>query len=1076
MTHFIDAFIRIARQYPDNIAIDDHGRTLTYRELLRRVCATGEKLKSTGTGHETPVAIAMEKSADYIVALLGIWYAGGAFVPLPPSLPDARRDIIRQDAGITRDVTPADTQETTDVCEPVAVHDETLAYIIYTSGSTGRPKGVMVEHRGIMNFLMPQIVAFDIAAGDRNLFYLSVNFDAALSDIGVTLLTGATLVIDERGVQTPGITHADIPPSLLKAFAPEGLPDTLKTIIIGGEACDPDTVRRHGRSRRVVNVYGPTETTVCTSLNICDPDTWDKPLVGAPFDGVTFKIIDDELHIGGLQLARGYVNLPALTAEKFVTIDGDRYYRSGDRVRSTKDGIEFIARIDRQFKLRGQLVEPEEIETCLQRHAGVTRAAAFKKNDRLVACIEGHTDENILRRHVQQHLPAWMVPQDIMILDRFPLTASGKTDYTALATIGIPATTSYTAPRTAKEKQLWQIWRDVLGHNNFGVTDDFHAVGGDSIGVIKLTLAAEKHGISISPAAFVRHRTIAEQAEHAETTSGFLDTGFIRRDVAFDAGWHALFTQAPQTGNPNSHARVLLTGATGFLGSHVLAEILAQTSADIYCIVRAGSDTAAMARIKAAFGKFKLPAPDWSRIHAFAGDLAAGIPDTYAEMIDTVYHCAARVNIIDSYDDLRRDNVVTTQNVLRFCLTGARKTLHYASTLSVFVATDQNTGTLREDDRLENVTKVYGGYAQTKYASEWLLLQAPKAAADILSYRFGLVTANSRTGAMSDHDFLQTFSRGISDTGYVPEGFDDKIFVDITPVDFAAQAMVTAALRGTADIYHIAGKKPASLGDLLKPLPKVKKMPVAQLRQYIAEKPVTADETTAALALCRCVPEIFETQRHIDLFQATGVVFDTRNVDALGLTCAGAENNLIARYMTVTRPLRICLFGPESTGKSTLAAKLATHYDCGHVIEYAKTHIENNNGDIGESDIPEIARGQINAARQAAGDMVIHDTDLTTTVIWSKWLFGSCPAWIEQAAAAEHFDLYLLMDIDTPWVADIHRYLPDDRANFLNVCRTALEDKGASYIMLSGGWNDKFHAATGAIDALIAGKIRKTGT
>ena len=302
------------------VAIRDNGRDVTYAEMMGRAAALGGKLKAQGVTAETPVGLKIEKSAEYIIALLAVWHAGGAFVPLPPSLPYERAKFIIADAAIRHFITREDVTAETAPPAPFAALSDTLAYIIYTSGSTGKPKGVMVEHRGLMNLFTAQADAFAMTKDSRSLFMLSVNFDASVSDICVALYAGATLMIDGGDKPLPqilrdnAITHVDMPPSLLKSMLPEEMPESLSTIIIGGEACPPETVRAFVKKCRVVNVYGPTEATVCTSLNICDAN-WSKPLIGQPLPEVEYTVIDGELCIGGNMLARGYVNLPALTAE-----------------------------------------------------------------------------------------------------------------------------------------------------------------------------------------------------------------------------------------------------------------------------------------------------------------------------------------------------------------------------------------------------------------------------------------------------------------------------------------------------------------------------------------------------------------------------------------------------------------------------------------------------------------------------------------------------------------------------------------------------------------------------------------
>jgi NadR type nicotinamide-nucleotide adenylyltransferase len=266
----------------------------------------------------------------------------------------------------------------------------------------------------------------------------------------------------------------------------------------------------------------------------------------------------------------------------------------------------------------------------------------------------------------------------------------------------------------------------------------------------------------------------------------------------------------------------------------------------------------------------------------------------------------------------------------------------------------------------------------------------------------------------------------------------------------------------------------------------IRELPARRWLELVRNKPLTAEETSAALSLCRAFPDekLFQRQRTMDLFQATGVAFDTRRTDAAlkgtGVYCPAADERLldlyIGQFLKKPRPLKICLFGPESTGKSTMAEKLAKHFGAAFVAEFAKEHIAAHDGNITADDIPQIAAGQLRTEAEAAAteqNLLFCDTDLLTTKIWSERLFGSCPGWIQDAAELQHYDLYFMMDIDAPWVADIHRYLPEERRSFLDLCCKTLKHHDRKYIMLSGSWDKKFQTACAAVERLQARKQEK---
>jgi thioester reductase-like protein len=381
--------------------------------------------------------------------------------------------------------------------------------------------------------------------------------------------------------------------------------------------------------------------------------------------------------------------------------------------------------------------------------------------------------------------------------------------------------------------------------------------------------------------------------------------------VAPDADWRELLRRArerPPGPEPGSPRAILLTGATSFLGARLLVELLGRTAADVYCLVRASDAAAARERL-----------PSAPRVVPVCGDidrpllgLSEAAWDRLAATIDTVYHCAARVNVVLPYHDLRATNVLGTREVLRLLATGLRKRLHYASTLSVFVATDRNAGLLEEADDLTRTCRVYGGYAQSKWAAEWLLRSVAGDVAPVRFYRFGLITGDTRTGRCSPTDFLALFCKGLAALSCVPEGAGG-LKLDVTPVDFAAASMAHLSLHATAggpSTFHIANPRGLALGELIDAM-RSYGIAVgtvgegewsARLRAF-GETARGAAESAAYLALCRALPgdTAFARQRTLDLFQATGVEFGMGNTVAglagSGIACPPPGPDLLRTYL-----------------------------------------------------------------------------------------------------------------------------------------------------------------------------------
>ncbi len=389
-----------ASRTPDKVAIDGGARRLTYAELDARARAIAGHLRASGVGRDDVVAIESDDRVAIACGMVGVWYAGAAFVVVTSDLPPARAARMKTDANVrvTIDRELVESAPSSEL-ERAEARGEDLAYVVFTSGTTGAPKGVLVSHAGLLPMLDAQIDAFAIGATARCAWVLSPLFDASISDVGTALVAGATLVVDEELVSGSararfakmselGVTHVDLPPSLL-ALLDGAPPSTLRTIVIGGEVCAEHVVERVSARVRLVNVYGPTEATVCTSLNVCRPGERHGARIGSPLPHVVYRVEDEELLIGGPCLARGYAGDPALDAKRFALRDGVRFYRTGDRVRArdATGELEIVGRIDRQVKIAGVRIEPEEIEARLREDPHVLDAAVVPRGRALHAFV-----------------------------------------------------------------------------------------------------------------------------------------------------------------------------------------------------------------------------------------------------------------------------------------------------------------------------------------------------------------------------------------------------------------------------------------------------------------------------------------------------------------------------------------------------------------------------------------------------------------------------------------------------------------------------------------------------------------
>ncbi|MER7396114.1 amino acid adenylation domain-containing protein [Streptomyces sp. NPDC000151] len=529
---------------PDAPAVAFGERVLTYCQLNERANRLAHLLREHGIGPEVRVGLCLERSTDLVVAMLGVLKAGGAFVPLDPAYPEDRLDFMSRDAGLSLLLTSStakahlpgigvrtllldeqaeeiDRQST----DPVAagVRPDGLAYVIYTSGSTGRPKGALVTHDGLVNSCLAQKDEFGVGAGDRVLQWASPSFDASVFEVFLALGAGAVLCLASQEDVMPGpglvdllarerITWLVMAPSALAALPAEasGRLPALRGIVLGGESISPALLERWCPGRRLFNVYGHTETSIWATVEECAADGR-PPSVGRPVRGVRLHLLDGngqpvpvgipgELCLGGVQVGRGYLNRPELTAERFVPdpfsdAPGARLYRSGDLLCRRPDGqLHFVGRVDGQAKIRGLRIETGEVESALREHPDVKDAAVQVRDgadgtgadQRLVAYLVirpgDERPEEDWRVFLRRTLPDYMVPNSFVTLDSLPLTANGKLDYAALPEPerNLPAD-GRAAPLTPLESRVAELWAQTLGLEAVGAHEDYYALGGNSI-------------------------------------------------------------------------------------------------------------------------------------------------------------------------------------------------------------------------------------------------------------------------------------------------------------------------------------------------------------------------------------------------------------------------------------------------------------------------------------------------------------------------------------------------------------------------------------------------------------------
>ena len=585
-----------ARSTPDAVALVYEEQQLSYAELNARANRIAHGLVAQGVGPEVRVGLCVQRSLSMVIGMLGILKAGGCYVPLDPSYPPARLEYLLSDSGVSLVVTESalrkDLGTVSTLCldEPASrasystqnlhtrMSPQNLAYVIYTSGSTGRPKGVGIAHGGVISLL--QWSQAQVSAAERAgvLACTSMCFDLSIYEIFLPLCHGGTCVLVqnalslEHALGRERVTLVNTVPSAAKALLQRGaLPRSVAVLNLAGEplkAALVDDLYEHTPIERIYDLYGPSEGTTYSTYTL--RERLGIETIGRAVANTQAYVLDEwgqlqavgvvgELYLGGVGLARGYLDRAGLTAEKFVPnpfgAAGDRLYRTGDRVRWLAEGtLEYVGRIDHQVKVRGFRIELGEIESVLTRHAGVKDVIVVAREDaadhkQLVAYVvvditgpEHETITTTLRAHMQAQLPAHMVPAAIVVLDALPLTPNGKVDRKALPAPDRGGDAhSYVPPQGATEELLATLWSTVLGIERVGRDDNFFELGGHSLMVMQLvSQISAAFSVELPVWVLFEQQTLAAQARAIESSHEQKRPDMRRqRIVAFDASDHA---------------------------------------------------------------------------------------------------------------------------------------------------------------------------------------------------------------------------------------------------------------------------------------------------------------------------------------------------------------------------------------------------------------------------------------------------------------------------------------------------------------------------------------------------------
>ena len=899
-------------QTPDAVAVTLQDRSLTYRELDQKANQLAHHLKAQGVRPEVRVGICVERSIEMIVALLGILKAGGAYIPLDPNYPAERLALMLQDSQapvlitqqpLLAQLPPHSAQvicldrdwDAIEQCSSdspaVEIRPENLAYVIYTSGSTGKPKGVAMPHLPLVNLLDWQLQRFKAPAA-RTLQFTPISFDVSFQEIFSTLASGGLLVLVADSIRRNAETllHYISEQAIERLFLPfvalqhlaevartfPALPIQLREVITAGEQlkitrsvaqwfCSLDCT--------LSNQYGPSESHVVTEHTLSgSPKDWTHlPPIGKPIANTEIYLLSlasrrqgdpiqlapageaGEIAIGGVALARGYLNQPELTNSKFVANPFSdqpdaRLYRTGDLARYLPDGsLEYIERIDDQVKIRGIRIELGEIEVTLSQFPSVKESAVVVRDSpsggkRLVAYIvadssalatNAQTLELQLRTFAKSKLPNCMIPAVFVLLNELPLTPSGKVDRRALPepTQSRPASNQeFVPPRTSTEAKLASIWSQTLEVEPIGIHDNFFEFGGDSLKAIQAVFRIrEVLEVNLPTVALFDAKTIANLAEIVDSTMRSQSTATSDDITVAELEAETVLEETISTSDLPSQrstafSNVFFTGATGFLGAFLVYELLEQTSANVYCLVRASTLEAGKQKIQANLERYFLWEPENnSRIIPVLGDLAQPLLDIsqqqfdeLSSIIDCIYHNAAAINLIYPYSALRNANVRGTEELLKLATQTRVKPVHFISTMDVFQTSKPfSSNLIREDDPLNPHEAIYfDGYTKSKWVSEQMVTTARSRGVPVSIYRPAMLLGHSGTGAANVNDLMCRLLKGFIELGSAPSF---EMMINIAPIDYFSRATVHLSQQAESwgKSFNLTHPQPLSMSQLV---------------------------------------------------------------------------------------------------------------------------------------------------------------------------------------------------------------------------------------------------------------------
>ncbi len=855
ISYYHSGLERYAKESPSHMALIAKDARYSYEELNAEVNKLANALISRGVAIGDRVAILLPRTSRLIISLYGVSKSGAAYIPCDVEYPKERIDHVLSDSNAKYVITTED--RVGEFAEGVAIDVEELlrevnienpelkfgvdelAYIIYTSGSTGKPKGVLLMHKGISNYTFNHPANRHVNAlvcdATKYLSVTTISFDMSLKEIAITVANGLTLILaDENEANNPILltklfdeTGADAfnatPSRMLQYMEYDGFCEVLsrcKIVMSGGEKFSAQLLSRLKATTkaRIFNTYGPTEITV--SSNARELTNEDIITIGQPLLNYTEFVVDSdgnelppcvvgELYIGGVGVAKGYNNLEEMTKERFISYGGIEVYRSGDYASWDRMGnVSILGRTDNQVKLRGLRIELGEIESAISKFEGIKSVVAIikeiKGKEHIAAYYTANAPIDIveLKEEISKGLAAYMVPTAYLQLDALPQTPNGKTDVKSLPEANLLAVSAGEEAANSVEQSFCDMFSSILDIEGVGATDNFFEIGGSSLVATRLIIESSKLGYEVAYGDIFEHPTPRELAQlvgGAESESDKSDSDYddiVNFDYSIiqpilDANTIANF----QSGEFREARRVLLTGTTGFLGIHILKELLDREGVEVYCLLRGRDGVSAEQRLKTMlFYYFENTYEELisERLFVINGDFSnfdeIELPD-----VDTVINCAAIVKHFAKGDEIYDVNVGGVDKLIGLSVLNGARLIH-VSTMSVngFATYPQLSAQFKEQE-LYKGQYINNKYIHSKFLAERNILEAiATRGLDAKIMRVGNLSARNSDGEFQINFNTNSFMNRLkvfNVLGVCPYEELDSI-VEFSPIDEVAHAIL----------------------------------------------------------------------------------------------------------------------------------------------------------------------------------------------------------------------------------------------------------------------------------------------